>query len=96
MHAIPGWMCSVDFQHELGEAAGGTTIYASEGDLRKCRTCVNSTAEEDCFCYPSEVVTMSKEDFLELVEKSGIDPSEITSSSVGPVFWTKEEGFVVK
>ena len=94
MHAIPGWMCSVDFDHELGEAAGGTTIYESEKDLRKHRTCVNSTAEEDCFCYPAEVVTMSKEDFLKLLDMAAIDPVTVSASNSYPAVWTKEQGLV--
>jgi hypothetical protein len=94
MRAIPGWMCAVDFQHELGEALGGNTIYPSEKDLRKRRVCVNSENEEDKFCYPVEVVTMSKEDFDRLVALSGIDPRGITSSNIGPAIWTKEEGLL--
>lgn len=94
MRAIPGWMCGVDFSCELGEANGGNTIYPSEENLRANRTCVNSSAEEDKMCYPVEVVTMSKEDFLELVEKAGIDPSAIRSSNWGPSVWTKEQGLI--
>lgn len=88
MHAIPGWMCYVDFSCELGEASGGNTVYASESDLRKHRECVN---HGDKWCTPQEVVTMSKEDFLELVEKSGIDLATITKSNIGPAIWTKEQ-----
>ena len=60
MHAIPGWMCGVDFSCELGEANGGNTIYPSEENLRANMTCVNSSEPEDKMCYPVEVVTMSK------------------------------------
>ena len=70
MHAIPGWMCGVDFSCELGEANGGNTVYPSEENLRANRKCVNSGDE---WCCPVEVVTMSKVDFLELVEKAGVD-----------------------
>lgn len=91
MRAVPGWMCYTDFSCELGLAAGGNSIYASEEDLRKHRDCVNHGEK---WCTPTEVVTMSKEDFMELVEKSGIDPASIHASNIGQVFWTKEEGFV--
>ena len=94
MHAIPGWMCGVDFSCELGEANGGNTIYPSEENLRANRECVNSSEPEDKMCYPVEVVTMSKEDFLELVEKAGIDPAAIRSSNWGPAVWTKEQGLI--
>lgn len=36
---ITGYMCPIDFQWELGEAAGGTVIYASIEDLKKNHTC---------------------------------------------------------
>jgi hypothetical protein len=91
MRAVPGWMCKVDFDYELGEALGGTTLFSSKEDLNRCRKC---TAGKDKDHRPVEVVTMSKEDFLELVEKSGIDPASIYASNIGQVFWTKEEGFV--
>ena len=94
MHAIPGWMCNTDFTCELGEASGGTSIYASEENLRECRKCVNDPDEGCEYCTPTEVVTMSKEDFLELVKKSGIDPAEIRASNFGPVVWTKEQGLI--
>jgi hypothetical protein len=89
MRAVPGWMCAVDFDWELGEAKGGNRIYASEKDLREHHDCVDK-------CGIQEVVTMSKEDFDELVEKSGIDTSTIRTSNIGPAIWTKKEGFVAK
>lgn len=36
------YMCGVDWRHELGEAAGGTPMYASKEDLVRCRKCVSS------------------------------------------------------
>jgi hypothetical protein len=87
MRAVPGWMDAVDFDYELGEARGGNTVYASEENLRENCTCVDE-------CGIQEVVVMSKEDFMELVEKSSIDPATIRTSNVGPAIWTKEEGFV--
>lgn len=35
-----GYMCKVDFDWELGEALGGTTIYPSIDDLKSKRPCV--------------------------------------------------------
>lgn len=37
------YMCKTDYDHELGEAAGGTVLYASISDLKANRSCV-----EDC------------------------------------------------
>ena len=91
MRAIPGWMCAIDFECELGEAMGGTTIFASEDDLHECRKCTSMGSKEH---RGVEVVTMSKEDFKELVEKSGIDPATIRASNIGPVIWRKEQGGV--
>ena len=83
MRAVPGWMCAIDFAYELGEASGGNKIYPSLEDLRKHHDCLDK-------CGSQEVVTMSKEDFMELVEKSGIDPATIRTSNFGPVIWSKE------
>lgn len=36
-----GFMCEVDFSHELGAAAGGTKVYPDLEDLREQRRCVS-------------------------------------------------------
>ena len=33
------YTCGIDFQHEIGNAASGNTIYASVEDLKKHRPC---------------------------------------------------------
>jgi hypothetical protein len=38
--ADSGFMCKVDFDCELGAAAGGVLVYPSLADLRKHRSCV--------------------------------------------------------
>lgn len=35
-----GYMCATDFNWEVGEALGGTTVYASVEDLKHNRKCV--------------------------------------------------------
>jgi len=89
MRAVPGWMCAIDFSCELGEASGGNTIYPSLEDLRKHHKWLDH-------CGFEEVVTMSKEDFKDLVAKAGIDPQTIHGSNTGQVFWTKELGLLKK
>ena len=89
MRAVPGWMCAIDFSCELGEALGGNTIYPSLEDLQKNHECLEH-------CGFEEVVTLSKEDFKELVAKAGIDPQTIHGSNTGQVFWTKELGLLKK
>lgn len=37
---VIGYMCLVDFECELGLAAGGNEVFASEADCRKSRSCV--------------------------------------------------------
>ncbi len=34
------FMCLVDYDHELGEASGGCTLYESVEDLKENRPCV--------------------------------------------------------
>jgi hypothetical protein len=82
-------MCAIDFSCELGEASGGNTIYPSLEDLRKHHQWLDH-------CGFEEVVTMSREDFNELVAKAGIDPKTIRSSNFGPVIWTKAQGLLKK
>ena len=36
-----GYMCKTDFDHELGQAAGGTVIYPSINDLKRSRRCAD-------------------------------------------------------
>ena len=37
---VKGFMCGVDWQHELGAAAGGNRIFATVEDLKRCYPCV--------------------------------------------------------
>jgi hypothetical protein len=34
-----GYMCATDWDHELGEASGGTRVFSSTEDLKKYKTC---------------------------------------------------------
>lgn len=36
-----GFMCAVDYQHELGEAAGGNVVYPSIGEVKEHRKCTD-------------------------------------------------------
>jgi len=43
--AVPmkhGWMCLTDYRHELGEAAGGVTVYSDFEDLKAHQPCWSS------------------------------------------------------
>lgn len=33
--SVRGFMCKIDWDHELGEASGGTRVYASITDLKR-------------------------------------------------------------
>lgn len=37
---VRAFMCKVDWDHELGEASGGTKLYSSLRDLKAQRRCV--------------------------------------------------------
>ena len=39
MTKMYGYMCKTDFNYELGEALGGTEIYCSIEDIKRCRPC---------------------------------------------------------
>jgi hypothetical protein len=39
-YVVRGYMCKVDFDHELGHSMGGSTVYPSVKDLKKHRKCV--------------------------------------------------------
>ena len=41
MNGTVGYMCSTDFNYELGSAPGGVKIYSSEADLRLHRKCAD-------------------------------------------------------
>lgn len=38
---VRGFMCGVDWEHEIGQNCHGIAIYRSESDLRANRTCVD-------------------------------------------------------
>jgi hypothetical protein len=77
-----GFMCAVDFAYELGEALGGTSIYESSEDLRNCRACIDE-------CGEAEVATISKADFIHLIQMAKFDPADLITSAVGEIIWTK-------
>ena len=85
---VPGWMCQVDWNYELGEASGGTRIFASEADLKKYRKC---TACEDPDHIPQEVVVLSVADFHKLVKQYKMPEKDFYSSNIGEVIWSKEK-----
>ena len=56
-----GWVCLVDFQHEIGHASGGNVIYPSREELERERRCCRGGGEQ--FCKPVRVrLTLAEED----------------------------------
>lgn len=50
------YMCSTDFDFELGNAAGGTRLYSSIEDLKECSPCTMCAKEDyPCGIYEVEV-----------------------------------------
>ena len=59
MLARVGWMCSIDFQYELGEALGATDVYPSEENLRENRACIDT----DEFCRAKRVYVFDADEY---------------------------------
>ena len=93
---VPGWMCSVDWTYELGEASGGTAVFSSKEDLLDGRKCINeiTNSKKNIGHHPQEVVVLSKNDFEDLIYKYNIDLENFYSSNIGPIIWSKEKGLL--
>ena len=50
-HGVIGYMCAIDYDYELGRAAGGNTIYPSVEDLKK-----NHSMWEECGIVEVKVI----------------------------------------
>lgn len=60
---VRGFMCGVDWEHEIGQNCHGIKIYRSEADLRADRTCV-----DECGVVEVEVRivrTVAEQDYSE-------------------------------
>lgn len=76
------YMCMIDWQHEIGEAAGGNTVYASLNDLKKNHTCweecgvveVEVTHVRDI--VPQDIVRKFMEDNSELMDDLAKGPND--------------------
>ena len=42
IQSVTGYMCMIDFEDELGRAAGGNRVYSSVEDLKKNHDCWES------------------------------------------------------
>lgn len=58
---VEGYMCAIDWQHELGEAMGGNKIYPSIKDLKR-----NHTMWDECG------IVKVKVELVEWVEKQDL------------------------
>lgn len=62
-----GWMCSIDFGHELGMARGGNSVYPSEENCRANRKCVTADGPNpDYDCYPIKVAVLPADELASL------------------------------
>jgi hypothetical protein len=61
--AREGWMCAVDFQHEVGAALGGNTVYPSRENLCEERLCV---AGGEDYCQPKRVYVVDADEIDKL------------------------------
>ncbi len=88
IRAVAGWMCKVDWEWELGEAAGGTGVYASRENLKQYRNC---TAGDDPNHRPQEVVVLDKDDFVKIWRAAMLDEDLIYSSKSGSPIYARTE-----
>lgn len=65
------YMCGVDYQHELGEAADGTPLYPSAESLKKYRKCWKQCGIVEIEVEIKDVKWVEPQDFsLENFEKN--------------------------
>lgn len=57
------YLCGVDYQHELGEAADGTPMYPSAESLKKYRKCWKKCGIVEVKLEIKEVTWVEKQDF---------------------------------
>lgn len=60
MRKVLGYMCKVDFDHELGNALDGVPVYSSVWDLKKNRPCVDECGIVEVVVEFSKVVEQGK------------------------------------
>ena len=56
-----GWMDSISFQHELGSASGGNTVFPSKKQCLKHHTCISGEAQEGMECTAIQVRVLDEE-----------------------------------
>lgn len=61
-----GYMCRVDFDHEMDSARGGTIIYPTSDDAKECSPCVTS-------CGMVKVAVTIEEEILPTCKVAGQD-----------------------
>jgi hypothetical protein len=60
------FLCGVDWQHELGEASGGTRFYGSLADIERHRGCVTECGVVKVTASFSDVTWVKPQDFSRL------------------------------
>lgn len=58
-----GYMCGVDFQHELAMASGGNVIYADPDDCAECRKCTSECGIVEVRIYFNKWIKPQNFDF---------------------------------
>lgn len=77
------YLCGVSYQHELGEAADGVTVYPSMPSIKKYDTCSNS----GCGIVECEIKFnrwVEEQDFEKMV-KNSIHADEMTKYQISDV-----------
>lgn len=65
-----GYMCAVDFYHEIGAAMGGNRVYSSIKDLRENLSCVDQCGIVKVTISLSETIQDSNYEDLKAIDKN--------------------------
>lgn len=68
-----GWMDSIDFDHELGNAIGGNKIYPDREDCEQNNSCIGLETQNGVSCYAKRVIVFDADKYEEAM---GIEPED--------------------
>ena len=68
-----GWMDSIDFDWEVGEALGGNRVFPSERNCRENKPCIRRSEKEPTgtpgVCFPKRVYVLDADKFDEILTR---------------------------
>lgn len=64
-----GWMDSISYQHELGEASKGNKIYPTKKDCHSAHPCIETGRLDDPYTCQAIKVYVISEDAIERIKE---------------------------